>query len=350
MFFRHGSLPLKLTELGGRKRVFVFAGPDLPRDASGWPWLGGAVTGARHYYPGSPDPTVQILGTQESEITFSGKFEDRKKGIAGWAEQQSQALDDLRAAARPVRFEYGPWTRDCLWVEAKFQLEERARIPYVVTLTIIGRGEGQVVRVFSGIRQIPLVSDIVTAAQTVAATLDQIPGVAGSGALQRARGAVQTAVSGLSTCDVILRGMQENGVDTGKALSALTSLDGAKQAAADAWAHLSSLQWSQVPGAVFDAVTGPGLLIASAVTGVVGVAQSIAGVRPAVAGVAGQALSSLVYIAAAGETLQKIAARYYGTASAWPKIAQANGLADPTVQAGQKLILPDVPQADRTAR
>lgn len=44
---------------------------------------------------------------------------------------------------------------------------------------------------------------------------------------------------------------------------------------------------------------------------------------------------------AAGETLSAIAARYYGTANEWPRIASANGIRDPRkLQVGQLLTIP----------
>ena len=64
-------------------------------------------------------------------------------------------------------------------------------------------------------------------------------------------------------------------------------------------------------------------------------------VPPATAGASQGAGSDTVHTVADGDTLTRIAAQYYGSGDNWRRIADANGIADPSlVYVGQKLRIP----------
>ena len=55
-----------------------------------------------------------------------------------------------------------------------------------------------------------------------------------------------------------------------------------------------------------------------------------------------------VHIALPGETLDRIAWRYYGSSARWRRLAEANGIIDPlALAAGQALIIPDAGEGPR---
>jgi len=331
--------------VGGRNREVRLTGPDLPQH---FPDIPGRVRGKETWYPGSSKPTSQVLGPEEGELTFSGMFEDRKFGVPLHAQSMMTLLDQIRRAARPVRFEYGPITRACRWIECSFHVEELTRIGYSMTLQIVDHEFGDSRRVFPDIRRIPGVGPMLDAATAVSEVLNTIPQSVGGAALDKARDAMNAVLKGAGIARDALDGLGA-GVDATGALgfTASTALSSAKTSLRDAAASVRSLSYTAAAGSAFDAVTGPGLTIAEAGHGIVAMAQELDRVHPEVERLSGQSFTTdRVYVAAQGETLQRIALRFYGDSGAWTRIARANGKDSASVVAGEQLTLPNVPSTD----
>lgn len=342
------SFPLILTEDGGRGRRVVLSGPDLPRD-EGPTWHGGGVRGSIRYYAGSDTPTVQIFGPEESNLGFEGMFEDRKKGIPGWAVFQSNQIDQIRHASLPVIYEYGPIRRRCKWQQVQFQMLELGRIRYRIDLEVIDAGFGDGRRVFSTLNDIPGVSTALSAIGKAQAVLDLLPPGVGGEVLSRARTAVGTASAVVGKAGSILGRIQAAGsaVDPRAAAGALSSLQAGRQSLSEAWEHARAFDWRAAAGSTFDGVISVAKSAAQAGGEILRSAVQIDRLIGRVEPLAAQATDDTVYVAAEGETLQRIAHRYYGDAAAWTRIAQANQKADATVRSGEVLLIPGVPRTSK---
>lgn len=174
------SLPIVLEEVGGQNRVAIFAGTDLPRNGAEAS-LGGTQRHSVTWYPGSDDPTAQMLGREEDPIAFSGLFQDRKT-FPGAAVAFVETLDGMRKAGRLVRFKYGPWVRVCLWAAFRFRPDGLHRIGYSVELMPLGE-TASYRRAIAGLKVLPDVTRFATLAAGAAQLMGQIARVDAASAL-----------------------------------------------------------------------------------------------------------------------------------------------------------------------
>jgi nucleoid-associated protein YgaU len=342
-------LPLVLTEDGGRRRRILFTGSDLPQDGDESNF-GGGLRKHVEYYPGSSVATAQILGPEEGAIEFSGVFEDRLKGSPGWAVAQATLLDQIRRSGHPVFYEWGSFRRRCLWEEVQLRTLELQRIAYSVRLVVIDHGlGGSTSRVWSALRDIPGVDSILAAVGQVNTVLDILPAGLGGDYVTLARAAMGRAGGAVSSAGQILDTVATLGsvVDPGLAAQAGTTLRDAKRSLGEAFGHAAQLNWKGAAGTAFDAVTGAARDASRIVTGIVRSAAEVDAVLPQVDALAKTATEDTAYVASGEDSLQRIAQRYYGSADAWTRIAEANGKTNGSVEAGEILRIPDAPTPDQ---
>lgn len=342
------TLPIILTEQGGRRRRILLSGVDLPHDQSAT-MFGGGLRSAIRYYPGASEPSVQILGPDEAPIRFSGEFDDRRRGIPGWAVSQVYLIDQVRRDGFPVVFEYGPFRRTCAWRRFEFQTRELQRIPYTIELEVVEHGFGKASersRVFSALKKIPGLESVVTAVRGVSTVLDVLPSGIGGERLSRARAAVGKATSAVGLAQGVLDTLRTVGqvINPAIASTAATHLSGAKSALKETYDHVTDLDWRQAAGSAFDALVGAGKSAASVVVDVVKASGQIDRVLPSIESLVDRSTEDAVYVASEGETLQRIAQRFYGDAGAWTRIAEANGKENGAVSGGEVLLIPDAPR------
>jgi hypothetical protein len=340
-------LPFVLQEQGGLGRVVTLTGADLPEE---YPTLGGRVRGTTRWYPGSERATTQILGPEEGGITFSGCFHDRRRGIPGNALSKMNAIDQMRRSARLVRVTYGPLSRVCRWLEASFQIEELERIHYRIDLEIVDHEFGELRRVFQDVRRIPGVGAILDAASRTKEILDVLPPGVGSDALDRAKTALDRGLGAVGIAGGLLTAIGAVGqvVNPAQAFQALSFVDSGSQDFRGAALAIQTLDWRGAAGDDFTRATSAAHDTARASTAVTEVSREIHRVRPDIVRLAGtDGAQDRVYVAAQGETLQRIALRFYGDAGAWPRIARRNAITNPTLAAGQVVTIPDAPSQSK---
>ena len=345
-------LPVILTEDGGRRRRAILSGSDLPQGGNETD-IEGRGRHVIRYYPGSSLPTAQIIGTEEGPIAFAGVFEDRLKGVPGWALLQMQLVEQMRRSGYPVIYEYGTTRRRCLWASVRFKTLEPQRIAYSIELQVIDHGlGGSKSRIWRGLRDIPLVGDAFAAVGKVVSILDVLPSGIGGEYLARARSAVGAATSAVGQAGAVLDTINVLGsvVDPGAAARAAGHLTDAKGSLGEAFDHARNFEWSDLAGSAFDSVMGAGRAISTGVTEIVKSSGLVDGLLDRTNALAQTATEDTLYVTSGDETLQRIAQQHYGDASAWTRIADANGKQNASVEAGEMLIIPGAPRPDKQLR
>lgn len=342
------ALPVVLTEQGGRGRRILLSGTDLPHDPSATT-LGGSVRTATRYYPGSSIPVVQVLGAEEATIRFAGEFDDRRKGVPGWAVAQAFLLDQVRRDCAQVAFEYGPFRRLCMWKHCRIQTRELQKIAYEIELEIIDHGFGRadaVSRVFGALKKIPGLDAVARGVGTVVSVLDLLPPGIGGERLARAQAAIGQAGAAVGLASGVLDTIRAAGsvINPQLVSKASTYLSNAKGNLGEVFEHARDFDWKGAAGSAFDAVMNAGRGAASAISTTLGAVREIDLVKPAVDALAPKSSDETVYVASEGETLQRIAHRFYGDAKAWTRIAEANGKGNASVSGGEVLLIPDAPR------
>lgn len=114
--------------------------------------FGGEQRLITEYYPGNSEPTVQVFGPKEDQVTIRGKFKLKKLNANNAAIKNQSDLSDLRQAALEyqelvdamrirgnlIRITLGEWRRYGFIEKTKFDLKMVTDIAYEITFMIVG--------------------------------------------------------------------------------------------------------------------------------------------------------------------------------------------------------------------
>jgi hypothetical protein len=109
--------------------------------------FGGKQQIVKDYYPGNPEPVVQILGPRENEVTIRGKLKTKRFKTSGEnaftnavqaAQEYQELIDAMRLRGNLVQITLGEWRRYGLIEECIFKLNRLTEIEYQITFAIIG--------------------------------------------------------------------------------------------------------------------------------------------------------------------------------------------------------------------
>lgn len=338
--------PVILREQAGRRRFVILSGSDLPSDRGAMLSFGSKLRGNVRWHPGSSETTVNIMGPESAPLEFAGVFEDRKKAIVGHAQFQQFLIEDICKAGHLVLLEYGPIVRICRWDEAVFTVLALERIAYRIRLEPVDAGRSSSSRILSGLRRIPGVGAALGVVDELRGVLSALPPNLAPDRVTSAINQVGRAEVALDAAGAVLDVLNKGGTtaEPNQAKSTLTLLDDARNAAAATLTHVRDIDWQSLPGDALNALFTNGLQAAKTVGQAIRLGQEVGLVRDGVAKLAGEATRNVIYLVAAGETLQRIAQRVYGAASRWPEILRANALASQKLEPGQRLVIPNPPE------
>lgn len=92
------------------------------------------------YYPGHPEPSTQVLGPVESDITIKGQLKDvrfKREDFFGYSQLIRDEIDRIRFSGALCRFTLGDWQRYGFVQKTNFSVIRKSRIEYEITFTII---------------------------------------------------------------------------------------------------------------------------------------------------------------------------------------------------------------------
>lgn len=116
------------------KLIGAFA-PHIPFE------FGGTQKIVKDYYPGSPEPAVQILGARESDQTIKGVLKTKRfrdESLAESSVQYQREIDAVRRRGNLVKIQLGEWVRYGFIEETKFVLNRLNNIDYEIKFSIVG--------------------------------------------------------------------------------------------------------------------------------------------------------------------------------------------------------------------
>ncbi len=105
---------------------------------------------AKEYYPGNPEPSVQVLGSREEPVTIKGEFktirykDEEVKGdlatgrLRDAAAEMAKHFDEVRKRGNLLQLTLGDWERWGYLVQATFNMKTRQLIEYELQFEIIG--------------------------------------------------------------------------------------------------------------------------------------------------------------------------------------------------------------------
>lgn len=144
-FFGH-DFPngLLIEELTGPKESIRLTGNAMP---IGPFQFGGSQRVVKEYYPGNSEPTVHIFGPQEDSISIRGVFKDKRfknpsgkkdGSLYGLATELQQQVDAIRIRGNLIRMAMGEFVRYGFIESCNFGLFRLGRVEYEITFSIVG--------------------------------------------------------------------------------------------------------------------------------------------------------------------------------------------------------------------
>lgn len=103
--------------------------------------FGGTQELVREYYPGNPEPTVQVLGPRETDTTIKGRFKTKNLSnpdLRKAALEYQELVDAMRIRGNLVRITLGEWKRYGFIEECRFRLNRLVDIEYEIKFLIVG--------------------------------------------------------------------------------------------------------------------------------------------------------------------------------------------------------------------
>jgi LysM repeat protein len=103
---------------------------------------GGTQQIVKDYYPGNSEPVVQVLGPRENDTTIRGKFKTKRfpddVGLQFAAREYQELVDAMRLRGNMVKITLGEWRRYGFIEECAFKLNRLSDIEYSIKFSIIG--------------------------------------------------------------------------------------------------------------------------------------------------------------------------------------------------------------------
>jgi hypothetical protein len=103
--------------------------------------FGGSQEVKKDYYAGNSEPVVQILGPRESDLTIKGRFKTKKfkdKNLKGAALEYQEQCDSVRIRGNLLYLQMGEWHRWGYLKDVSFDLSRTTDIMYSLTFDIVG--------------------------------------------------------------------------------------------------------------------------------------------------------------------------------------------------------------------
>jgi nucleoid-associated protein YgaU len=103
--------------------------------------FGGEQRLVKDYYAGHPEPAVQVLGPKEGATVIRGKLKDKKykdPKFDGVSYAIADALDKMRIRGNLLRITLGPWQRYAFLEKSTWKLNRLCEIEYELDFFVVG--------------------------------------------------------------------------------------------------------------------------------------------------------------------------------------------------------------------
>lgn len=328
--------------------------------------FGGEQKIVKDYYPGNAEPVVQPLGPRETDTVIKGRFKiknvdnesGKKEGsLYPVAEAIQRNIDAFRVRGNLCHFTMGLWERWGYVEKCEFEMFQVSRIDYKITLAIVGFNQPKNAKFVTNVKDVPFaiakdliaafnalepvpgtmpkdlskllngyISDLATAINLVTnfvgTTLKTVEDLEGN--LNRAVGLIKNARANISIFKRRIRGIYMGvsnlGSTTAEAVSDLVT-DSVKAAKINA----NSLR--------------NGSYLLTSVSSTNQMEQILARMQSQFGALAAKKPRAR-YSVKVGDTLQKIAIKFYNDANQWKLIYDYNKLTSTILTSGTVLEIP----------
>lgn len=315
--------------------------------------FGGEQRLVKEFYPGFDVPTVHVLGPTETDVVIRGKLSDKNFSVptlpggigkSSIAFEFAEKIDAIRKRGNPCQFTLGQWIRFGFIKSTKFDMRKLTDIRYQITLDIVGDREPLNCLILEETLEIPsgLATNLLDLAGLLSERKSRIPvstPVSIADLLNSVIGDVAEAINSItSLVDAVITA----GEDIAKSINRILGL--IKFVQSEITRNRRRIgriltSFPNLPG--FTATRRSDLLKV-----ILGIQLDFSSFRAQLLALRARfrALAETVPLArhrvVEGDTLQKLAIKFYGTSDLWKKIFDHNKLSSTELVTGAVLEIP----------
>lgn len=324
-----------------------------------FPW-GGEQKLSVEYYPGNREPSVHVMGYRDKALVIKGRFKDkrfRSPAYYGAAYQFSQLYEELIQRGNLLKFgmngSAGSWIRYGFLEKADFEMQKLSWINYEFTFTVVS--DKQPVNNYFAQREKSAPTAINANLIAAATNLQQNALLVPTSMPQSLAGLINGYISTAATSINVVTGFVDDVISTAKDLQAsadraLGLIKNARTFVATTQLSLCKLGIGGFAGlSSSSVVTNPSKNFSDSYTNIQFISEIIAALADVLTTLSllqakfenvSQTIPIARYRVISGDSLQKIAVRYYGNAANWEDIYKHNKLQTTVITVGQALEIP----------
>jgi len=322
--------------------------------------FGGSQKIVKDYYPGNSEPSVQVLGSRESDISITGRMYAKKLPISlgdadieqvrEFPQDLQQLIEAMRIRGNLVRLYFGEFNRFGFIESTEFKMRTVTDIDYKINFVIIGFNPPRDCRVINASRQLPIDinKELITA-------VNNFTGAPVPDDLDRS---LATQIAELTSDVATAVNLVTDFVDT-----VLDEVDAVRESIARAQGLIQNARnnitrltnrigsFSSTGGIVFSATAGVGVssgyinasFMQQTLTNAFSLTAFLASLNEQIARIAlTEPLAR--HRVQQGDTLQNLAVRFYKNVESWTEILEHNNLASTDLELirGQIIEIPRI--------
>lgn len=341
-----------IEELEGPKKLVKLFGNQLPFAPFKY---GGSQRVKKDYYPGNSEPATQVLGPMESDQIIRGVWkDDRLPGgnifgtapdLRGASLELQELIDSIRIRGNLCRFRLGEWQRYGFIEETIFDMRKISRIAWELKLSIVGFNAPRNAKFLEQRREVPfkINEKLVLDAAAFAANASLFPATVPLSIADAINGIIGDIAGAFSILTDFVDGILTVVQDIGKAVErakglikhAVNKLQEYKRTLGALFSNpfntSSSLTGVYANSSYFSAQTTAASVLTSTLAGFRDQFNEVIPTLPL-----GR------HLVKTGDTLQKIAVKFYDSDADWKRIFDYNNLTSTVLTQGTLLEIPRV--------
>lgn len=347
--FRGADFPdgFLIEELSGAKEKVRLVGNMMPKIPFEF---GGSQRMKKDFYAGHSEPVMQILGSEETDVTINGLLKDKRyvdKSYYGVSTEIQQQMDAIRIRGNLCRFALGEWERYGYISKTNFKMNKLSHVEYSITFAISGFNAPRNARFLQKQKLVPfdinkrLIEDAIAFQESFSSIPDSVPQTL----TDVVNGYMNDIVTEINKVTDLVDQIIKTAGDIQKNISRILGLVKNIQNKINEYKRFASTINPFDPTSNLQAGLTGRYEQASWYSSSIGGASSLASLmnkyRDQFKNIANASPLGR-HIVRTGDNLQKISTKFYGTPENWKEILDYNNLASTDLELGALLEVPRV--------
>lgn len=307
--------------------------------------FGGSQRFKKEFYSGYSEPTMQIFGPEEDDITINGLFKEKRysvnSGLKNISTEIQQQIDAIRIRGNIVRLQLGEFERYAIISKTKFDMQRLSRVGYEITFSVIGFNAPKNARFLQRRKEIPfgISKELIDLATSFNLNSRIIPDTIPRSIADEINALTNDISESINNVTNFVDQIFSTVQDIKSAVNRVNGLIKFSQQRLNAYKRQVGAITSFDPTVSLVGRYDNAKYSSSSIASASGLTALLERLRRQFSGIVND-LPLARNLVIEGDTLQKIAVKFYGNSNDWKKIYDYNNLSSTQLQAGTLLQIP----------